>query len=203
MAYTLFHSADKALFADSPIIKQDDAKNISTAVDMLAEAEQIKQSCAADRAAAVEQGYAEGRAAALQEMRDLVAAAIVPLATKIADNQAMHQKDLAALAFGAVEHILGAIADDDKMTAITKRALSNVDMDDVESIALSPDLAEAVQSGLAENAARLVKADPGLQTHDCVIRTRSGAVLCGLDLQLETLGTRWGLSDKTEQDEQA
>lgn len=196
MAYALFHSPDKALFADRPVIKHDDAKKLSTAIDMLAEAERIKAACAADRAAAVERGFAEGREAALQEMRDQIAAAVIPLATEIADNQAAHQKDLAVLAFGVVEHILGAIPADEKMTAITKRALSHLEIEDVETITLSPDVAEVVKTGLAVDAAHLVRADGALDPHDCVIRTRSGSVLCGLDLQLETLGARWGLPEK-------
>ncbi|QTD56138.1 FliH/SctL family protein [Parasphingorhabdus cellanae] len=193
MAYSLFQSPDKALFADKPIIKQADAENISTTIEMLAAAERIKKKYDADRAQAVEEGFAEGRKAALEEMQSHIAAAVLPIANEIADHQTVRQRDLAALAYEAVHHILGAIPEVEKMTALTKRALSNLEIEDVETITLCTGVAEEVKNGLSDNASRLVRADSSLQVHDCIIRTRSGSVLCGLDLQLETLGARWGL----------
>lgn len=195
MTMLLYASEElSAVLAEQPLIKAKDMRAMQSSMALLSEATALRNDAATAREEAVRQGRAEGLEQARSEIANMLADEIATLANRIAASEADVRSDIAAMTHRALSEILGLMSEEDKISAITERALSRLEMSEVEAIEVHPDAAAAMHDKLAPEAAALLRPDPALGMSDCVIRAHSGTIIASLDVQLAALAQRWGIT---------
>lgn len=152
----------------------------------------LDEELAAERAAAREQGHAEGRQSAL----DQFAAATAAMHTARERLAERLRGQITELAVAVVERIAPALGADKLVPVIAGEAVRQLALEPNLIVRVHPDVAEATRQRLAGDGLGLggmptteVVATPEFGEFDCVIETEGGVVRAGLREQLEQVRT--------------
>jgi type III secretion protein L len=195
MTYHMIIANDRAMMGTStPLIKARERQAFTDATDMLVATHALYETAQTEidsaRADAFAQGFAAGRAVAL----DHVEALIVEAATQINTACTERREDIASAALAATQAIIGEVDAGEVAVRLVARALSRIESQDVLSIEVAPAMHERVAASVAEMTHVNVVANTALGPLDCTFLTEKGRVIAGLDVQIAALAQRWGVA---------
>ena len=159
---------------------------------LLRQAKKTAATAEATVAEARREGYAAGRAEALDEMREALASALAALDRDLASENERRERAATAAALTATERLIGARDDKDVAIGLVREALRQAGADAVR-IVVSGDMVEPVRCTLDPDLAERVDFEAGLPPLACRIHNRDGRIIADLDVQLAQLRQRWGL----------
>lgn len=183
-----------ALAAGRRVIPAEDYGQAVSGAELLADAKarsdavlaEAQEEAEAERRRGYEEGLAAGQAEIAERMLVLVGQSVDYLGTA--------ERDLARLVMLCLRRILGERAEEDVVIAAARNALAHVRGESRVTLAVRPDVVEAVRgrvgevlSGSGDIGTIEVAADPGLRQGGCRLETEIGVVDASIETQLEAL----------------
>lgn len=196
MSFSLFLDKDTpALASGRTLIKASERQEFETVAALLAETRRLNETSKAEiemlHQTAQARGFAEGMDKAASEFD--VRIAEVALAFDAFREE--RRNDIAAAAFAAVKAIIGEMKPEKVIIGLVDTSLSRRDSEAPVIIEVAPDMVERLQSHLIDRAYVNVRANDGFGPYDCCLLTPQGRVVANLDVQLDALSDRWGVTD--------
>jgi len=207
MSYLLWQRRDRTvgIGAARVVLRAAEVPLIADAQTLRDRLEQLNQE-AAQRIEAAEQdarvqGYVQGREQAAREAQDEVAATLVALERKAAQEREQVRAEIAALALQVARKMLGQLPAEDVLAALAANAARDVLNAPTLTLIVHHADCDAVRTRLAA----IVDADPSLPRFEvqpddavapgtCRIETALGTVDASLDAQLTRIAAAWGVA---------
>lgn len=178
----------------SALLKAADRQPFANALSLLDQAREVRDHAQAEVEEASANAAAEGVRRGLAAVEDRVTTAIADMVETIDAELASRRADIAAAALAAARAIIGGFDEAEVTARLATRALDRSDTDEEIVVAVAPAMAAAVRARIAARANVTVREDPHAAPLACVLHTGSGRIIAGLDLQLDALAARWGVT---------
>lgn len=199
MAFHLIHADGRALLAsDRPLLRAAERQPVEDAVALLGQVRDWhdrEQAALADvRAAAVEQGRADGEA----DGRAAFAAAIATLTAQAQAEAERRDSDVAALALAALRQMVGGLADEERMAGIARRAVEALGSRGPVTVEVSQAMCGPVEQAFADLPSSVevsVRGQEGLANDQCRLTAPDGWIIADLDVQIQSVAKRWEVAD--------
>jgi len=180
--------------AEVPLLRQ--AQALRDTLEQLHAEQTQRLGAAADaaRAQAHDEGLAEGRRAA----RDELAATLAALAQTAQQERESVRNQIGALALQVVRKLLGRFAEDERLVALADTAANDVLPSQPVTLVVHPDLCEPVRERMertasdASSAPRFdLRVDPTCARDTCRLETPFGTIDASIESQLARLEDAW------------
>lgn len=199
MSYHIFGLGEQtALAVSAPIVKAYEREDFLRAVELVAAANTLATQTAADAKARGEAGYQEGYSQGLADANAHIAASIADLSARFETLCAARSNDVAEAALAATRAIIGSFDNEMVIKGLVTQAINRIDTSAPLNIEVAPDVATQLVAHVAHLDTVSVEANAALAPLDCILRTPTGRILAGLELQLSALADRWGAATPTD-----
>jgi type III secretion protein L len=186
----VLRAAEVPLLADALALRDALEELAADASTRLADATE------AARAAGRDEGLADGRRAAADEL----ASRLAELARSAAQDREALRDQVGALALQVVRKMLGHFAEDEVLVGLADRAAGELLPERPVALAVHPARVEALRRRMSNRSVQVpdapplaceVRGDPACGAGDCWIETAHGRVDASLETQLARLETAW------------
>ncbi len=199
MAFHLIHADGRSLLAsDRPVLRAADCKPVEDAAALLRQVrdwhDRQEAALVKDRAVAVEQGRIAGEA----EGRSAFAEAIATLTEQAQADAERRDADVAALALAALRQMVGALADEERMAGIAKRAVEALGSRGPVLVEVSEAMRPYVEEAFADLPSPTevaVRGQEGLADDQCRLTAPDGWIVADVDVQIQSVAKRWEVAD--------
>lgn len=199
MAFHLIHADGRSLLAsDRPLLRAAERKPVEDAAALLAQVrdwhDRQEAALVKERAAAIEQGRISGEA----EGRAAFAEAITTLTAQAQADAERRDEDVAALALAALRQMVGALADEERMAGIAKRAVEALGSRGPVVVDVSEAMRPYVEEAFADLPSQTevsVRGQEGLGDDQCRLTAPDGWIVADVDVQVQSVAKRWEVAD--------
>jgi flagellar biosynthesis/type III secretory pathway protein FliH len=194
MTYFLVTDGHSSLAGSTtPLIKKANRQEFTDAANLLQRvrtmANEADTALDAAKSEAVQQGRAEGMAAAAIEIET----ALRGFSEAVEQIAQHHAEQVADAAYAATTAIIGELEDTELVARLVSQVLASRKEQQGLAIHVAPALQPRISACLDDTGQLAVIANPELGFGECHVMTPNGRIVASLPVQLAVLRERWGI----------